>query len=85
MGGDRAAKILHATERSFDDIAQTIKFGVEWEELLAVAFVGNDRCRAASFQEEVQMIRIVTFVVDQSFARRCRREKGRSALDVGVQ
>ena len=29
------------------------------------------------------MIRVVTFVADQSFARRCRREQGRGALDVG--
>jgi len=29
------------------------------------------------------MIRVVAFVADQPFARRCRREQGRSALDVG--
>jgi hypothetical protein len=43
VAGCNGSKILQAGERSFDDIAQTIKFGGEWEELLAVAFVGNDR------------------------------------------
>ena len=81
VAGCNGSKILQAAECSFDDIAQTIKFGVEREELLAVDFVGNDRCRAASV--DAQMIRVVTFVADQSFARRCRREQGRGALDVG--
>jgi hypothetical protein len=54
------SKILQAAERSFDDIAQTIKVGVEWEEPLAVDLVRNDRRRAASLQDEAQMIRVVT-------------------------
>jgi hypothetical protein len=55
VAGCNGPKIFQAAERSFDNVAQAIKSGVEWEELLAVDFVRNSRHRAASLQEETQM------------------------------
>ena len=81
--GGNGPKIFQPAEGSLDDVSQAIKSGVEWEALLAVDFVRDGRRRAASLQEETQMIRVIAFVANKPLARRRGGEQRGSALDVG--
>ena len=47
VSGRDGAKVLQTAEGAFDDVAKTIKLGVEGKDALAAGLIGDDWRRAA--------------------------------------